>query len=425
MNAFDKIIGYDTVKKELLQICDMIHHEEIYKTLGAKLPKGLLLHGDPGLGKTLMAQCFIRESGLKTYTVRRNKASNDFMKDITTTFEKAKESAPAIVFLDDMDKFANEDRSHKDAEEYVAIQSAIDDVRGHDVFVLATANDIYKLPNSLIRAGRFDRTIELETPTERDAIEIIKHYLKDKKVSKTVNLEDIAMMIKYSSCAELETILNEAAIGAAYERKEEITTEDLVNAVLRMEYDVPDAYTKMSEKDARKIAIHEAGHLVISEVLSPGSIGLVSVKSEGRGSVGGFTRRCEELEENAYYSLISLGGKIASEMYYPEIADGCQEDINRAISQIRNLISYEGAYGVAFLDAKIRYDDNMSENLNSRVEACIHAELERCMLKARKILMNNREFLEKAIEKLVEKETLLYSDIKALRESVTITQVCA
>ena len=102
MSKFDNIIGYETIKKELMQICDMLKNKEIYENLGAKLPHGILLHGEPGLGKSLMAKCFIEESGLKTYTIRRNKGTDDFMKEITETFEKAKENTPAIVFLDDI-----------------------------------------------------------------------------------------------------------------------------------------------------------------------------------------------------------------------------------------------------------------------------------------------------------------------------------
>ena len=176
MSAFDKVIGYETIKNELLQICDMIHNQEVYTTLGAKMPQGVLLYGDPGLGKTLMAKCFIAESGLKSYTVRKNKGSDDFVGEITDTFRKAKVDAPAIIFLDDMDKFANEDSNHRDAEEYVAVQSGIDDIKGAAVFVFATANDIDKLPDSLKRSGRFDRKIEVCCPSSDDAVEIIKYF---------------------------------------------------------------------------------------------------------------------------------------------------------------------------------------------------------------------------------------------------------
>ncbi len=106
MNAFDKVIGYETIKNELLQICDMIHNAKIYEELGAKMPQGILLYGDPGLGKTLMAKSFIEESGLDAYIVRRKKGNEDFISDITDTFQRARNNAPCIIFLDDLDKFA-------------------------------------------------------------------------------------------------------------------------------------------------------------------------------------------------------------------------------------------------------------------------------------------------------------------------------
>ena len=229
MSAFDKVIGYGSIKKELMQIVDMIRNKEMYSKLGAKLPHGAMLVGDPGLGKTLMTNCFIEESGLKTLTIRKDRSNGEFLNRITEVFEKAKEKEPCIIFLDDLDKFANEDDDHRDAEEYVAVQAGIDEVKDHEVFVIATVNDPNKLPDSLKRSGRFDRIIKVGCPSHKDAEQIIDHYLSDKKISKDVNREDLAKMITYSSCAELETILNEAAINAAYERKDSIGINDLVN----------------------------------------------------------------------------------------------------------------------------------------------------------------------------------------------------
>ncbi len=424
MNAFDKVIGYDTIKSELKQVCDMINNREVYANLGANLPNGIMLYGDPGLGKTLMAKCFIEESGLKAYIVRRNKASDDFVGEITDIFNKAKENAPAIVFLDDMDKFANEDERHRDAEEYVAVQSGIDEVRGFDVFVLATVNEFHKLPKSLTRSGRFDRKIEVCSPTEKDASEIIKYYLKNKKIASDVNFDNITMMISYSSCAELETILNEAAIRAAFERHDSITMDDLTKVVLRMEYEAPDNYTRPSEDHLQEIALHEAGHLVVCEVLCPGSVGLASIRSTGRDSTGGFIRRCKELTRRPYHILVSLAGKAAVELYHSHTcANGCQADIKRAFEGIRKAISESGTAGFGMIDVSTPYSSDMSENLNSRTEAVIYAELERYMFKARDILLKNQPFLEKAVSLLLEKETLLYSDIRELRESVSIVNV--
>ena len=424
MSALDKVIGYEAIKNELLQICDMIHNREIYEELGARLPQGILLYGEPGLGKTLMAKSFIEESGLKAYIVRRNKGDDDFIGEITDTFHRAKENTPCVIFLDDMDKFANEDSDHRDAEEYVAVQSGIDEVKNCDVFVLATANEMRKLPESLVRSGRFDRKIEVKCPTDKDANKIIAHYLSDKKVSKNVNMEDLSKMISYSSCAELETILNEAAISAAYKRKTDIEMEDLVKSVLRMIYDSPDNYTKASAEDIKKTALHEAGHLVVSEVLCPGSVGLASLRSTGRDSTGGFIHRCKELSRRPYYVLVSLAGKAAVELYYCDtVASGCRSDINRACNYIRDGISENATLGFGMIDVSTRSFPETSENMNSRSEAVTHAELERYMRIAKDILLKNREFLERVTAALIEKETLLYSDIRALTESTTITEV--
>lgn len=424
MSAFDKIIGYQTIKEELLQICDMIHNREIYENLGAKQPQGILLYGDPGLGKSLMAKSFITESGLPAYIVRRDKGSDDFIGKITDTFEKAKKNAPAIVLLDDMDKFANEDDRHIDAEEYVAVQAGIDEVKGCNVFVFATVNEIRKLPRSLIRSGRFDRKIEVNSPTDRDAEEIIKYYLAEKKVSDNVNMDDLVKMVSYGSCAELETILNEAAIGAAYARKEKIEMDDLVKSVLRMQYDAPDNFTKKSSDALKEIALHEAGHLVVSEILTPGSVGLASLRTAGRDSTGGFIHRCMPVTRRAHHILISLAGKAAVELYYSGVcASGCQSDIRKAADNIRDAISESGTGGFGMIDVANHRFPESSESFNSRNESVVHAELERYMFKAREILIKNRDFLEKAAQMLSEKETLLYSDIRKLRESIKITEV--
>jgi len=424
MSAFDRIIGYQTIKEELLQICDMIHNREIYENLGAKLPQGILLYGDPGLGKSLMAKSFITESGLPAYIVRRDKGSDDFIGKITDTFEKAKKNAPAIVLLDDMDKFANEDDRHIDAEEYVAVQAGIDEVKGCNVFVFATVNEIRKLPRSLIRSGRFDRKIEVNSPTDRDAEEIIKYYLGQKKVSDNVNMDDLVKMVSYGSCAELETILNEAAIGAAYARKEKIEMDDLVKSVLRMQYDAPDNFTKKSSDALKEIALHEAGHLVVSEILTPGSVGLASLRTAGRDSTGGFIHRCMPVTRRAHHILISLAGKAAVELYYSGVcASGCQSDIRKAADNIRDAISESGTGGFGMIDVANHRFPESSESFNSRNESVVHAELERYMFKAREILIKNRDFLEKAAQMLSEKETLLYSDIRKLRESIKITEV--
>ena len=421
MKEFDKIIGYESIKNELVQLVDMIKNKPAYEKLGAKLPRGVLLHGDPGLGKTLMAKCFIKASGLKSYVIRRNKGTTDFVNEITNIFHEAKQNAPSIIFLDDMDKFANEDDDHRDAEEYVAVQSGIDTLEDAEVVIIATTNEIYKLPPSLCRSGRFDRKIEVKLPSEADHAAIIKYYLDSKPLSNDVNYDDITKMIGYNSCAELESIMNEAAINAAYAKRDSISIADVVQAVLRMEYNSPDTYSKESEAHIREAALHEAGHLVVCEVLIPGSVGLASIRKAGRDNTGGFMRRCMDVVRRQEI-LICLGGKAATELYNSETcASGCAQDLERAYKEIRIGITASGTCGLSGI--RLNEWGSASDVTNARIDTIIHAELEKYMFKSRDILIKNKDFLEKVAEALIEKETLLHSDIQKIRSEVSIVEV--
>ena len=233
MSEFDKIIGYSAVKRELKQIADTLKNREVYAKLGVSSPRGLLLYGEPGVGKSLMASAVIEESGRKAFVCRKDQPNGDFVKVIKATFEKAVENAPSIVLLDDMDKFANGDEHHPDAEEYVTVQSCIDEAKDKEVFVLATVNNMRCLPRSLHRAGRFDRVIEIDTPRGQDALAIISHYLKSKKVINSVDAKTIARIMDGRSCAELETVINEAGLYAGYERAEFITMDHFMEALMR------------------------------------------------------------------------------------------------------------------------------------------------------------------------------------------------
>lgn len=411
------VIGYKSIKRELLQICDMIRNQMIYEEMGARLPHGLLLYGDPGLGKTLLAKCFMEESGLNTITVRRDKGGDAFIESITQAFAKAKEEAPAIIFLDDMDKFANADRFHSDASEYVAVQTGIDNVKEADVFVIATANDMNKLPDSLRRSGRFDRKIGIQPPAAADAEAIIAHYLKGRRVSDRVNMKDLTMMMSHHSCAELETILNEAAVRAAFSRKGSIQMEDLVSTVLKQQYGAPEDIPDVSDKILKKVALHEAGHLVVCEVLCPGSVGFASLLPSRENHCGGFVHTCTTIP-NSCEAVIALASKAAVEMRYAgQIAEGCSSDIKRAVNCIREAAAKEGTLGFSLLDVESSNSNAMSEDLNARSEAVVQAELERCYNRAKSILSENRLFLEKITEVFLEKKTLLYSDIQRIRSA--------
>ena len=425
MSEFDKVIGYEPIKEELLQICDMIHNKEIYETLGAKFPHGILLYGKPGLGKTLMARCFINESNLPAFVIHRGKGSDSFMEEIASTFREAKENAPSVILLDDLDKFSDEDDG-VNTKEMTAVQTAIDEVKDSDVFVIATVNEMDNIPRSLSRSGRFDRKIRFDCPTNKDTGKIIAYYLSDKKVSENVNMDDLSRMIRYNSCARLETILNEAAIHAAHKRKQVIEMEDLVKAVLCMQYNSRYDCSECSPEEKRKTALHEAGHLVVAETLCPESVGLASICPISAKATNGFVHRCKDFSREEDQIIACLAGKAAVELYYADgVADGCWQDLSDAFGMIRRGLINDASRGLGMLSVAIACSDveEVSPSFNARNEAVVQAELERYLFKAKDILLKNRAFLEKTAAALVEKETLLASDIRKIKESTVVTEV--
>ncbi len=209
MAAYDKVIGYEDIKAELRRIGDVIRNPEKYKKLGVCIPRGVILFGEQGLGKTLLAHSFIEDTGRKKYVIRKEKANGDFVDHITKIFRKASEHQPAVILFDDIDKFSEGSQRNSDAEEFVAIQTGIDTIieHGYDIFCIATCNDIDNLPRSLIRAGRFDSRIEVTAPADLTvASKIIGHYLKNKNVSEEIHSYEIARLVQGKSCAELEKL---------------------------------------------------------------------------------------------------------------------------------------------------------------------------------------------------------------------------
>ena len=222
MKAMDSIIGYTAIKHELKQISDTLKNSEFYDKLGVTAPRGLLLYGNPGVGKTLMATAIIEESGRVAFTCRKDKPNGDFIKHIKSTFDKAAESVPSIVYLDDMDKFTNGDARHPDAEEYVTVQSCIDSVKDKNVFVLATVNNIQNLPPSLRRAGRFDRIINIEAPRGKDA-----EMMKGKRV---LIVDDVIPALRNSLRARFARSKNTAQTRSAIRSQVIVELENKKNA---------------------------------------------------------------------------------------------------------------------------------------------------------------------------------------------------
>jgi len=415
MNEFDKIIGYKDVKKELIMVCDVIRNAEKYEALGVVPTGGLLLDGDPGLGKTLMANCFIKESGRKAFVCRKNMPDGEFVNEIKKVFEEAAKNAPSIVFLDDMDKFANEDDYHRNAEEYVTVQSCIDEVKGKGVFVLATTNGTRNLPDSLLRAGRFDTIIKVKAPTGQDAVDIVGYYLAKKKAVADINAEDVAKLLSGKSCAALETVINIAGQYAGYANKEKIEADDITRACLRVIYNAPESSKTHNPVELERTAYHEAGHVVAAETLRDGSVDLVSVR-KNTGDTGGFTA-CR-LPDDYWISkarmeerVVSiLAGKAATEVVFGESDVGAYDDLRRAFDIVERFSDNYCSYGFEHWT-----DGETSSALKARREERIAADMDNLYARAKKILIENRTFLDGLAKRLQEKDTLVSSEIREIK----------
>lgn len=207
-------------------------------------------------------------------------------------------------------------------------------------------------------------------------------------------------MMSYHSCAELETILNEAAIRAAFARKDSIGMEDMVGTVLKQQYGASEDVPHNSEEVVKKTALHEAGHLVACEILSPGSVGFASLLPSRENRCGGFVHNCNVLPDSCE-AIVALAGKAAVEMQYPgQLAEGCGRDIKRAVNCIREAAANVGKMGFSLLDVESDRSASMSESLNARSEAAVQAELERCYNRAKSVLSENELFLEKSPKRL-------------------------
>lgn len=413
--AFDEIIGYQDIKQELLRILDRLCNPEKYEKLGVTMPHGLLLHGDPGVGKSTFARCFLEACGSNTFVCRKDKPNGDFVKEIVRVFEEAAQAAPAVILLDDMDKFSNEDERHRDAEEFVTVQACIDDVKDKQVFVIATANNLRKLPNSLIRPGRFDHVLQLHNPSGKDAERIVAHYLSKHAYVSNLDTRRIARLMNKRSCAELETVINEAGVYAGYEGRTQIEMADVMKAILRVVFAAPES-SDADESTLALIACHEAGHTVIAELLEPGSVDLVSVLSHGR-EIGGITSvhqddsYCYSKKQMENRVMCLLAGKAATEVCYGITDTGTISDLRRAFDITLRFVDDYCSYGFD----KFVFSPESSNDLHSRRELQVATELDRYYARVKQLLVENRRFLDRLIASLIEEKTLLNEQIRAIQ----------
>ena len=430
MSAFEKIIGYEDIKQELEGIADALRDDAAYKALGVRPPVGLLLHGKPGVGKTLMAKCLIEESGREAFSVKKTVANAAFVDQIKEIFDAAAEAAPSIVFLDDMDKFSNGDRHHRNTDEMVALQTCIDEVAGKGVFVLATANDTDVLPDSLLRPGRFDRKIEVDTPSVEDAPSIVGSYLAGKPLADDVDVVMLARMLHGYSCATLEAVVNEAGLSAARRRADLISFDDLVQACLSSVYKIPvDSAEFFADVDlnvpieASKVIWHEAGHAAMSEIVRPGSVVFVAARvSERSGRPQGLAvddiRNSQSLSNMKASIMVSLAGRAAMDVRFGEVDMGSGRDIATAFRRANTL--QEDLCSEGFSLNSPFSDSDAIKHARELSHASLVADSYR---RVKEALIANMPFMEEVARGLAKRGYLTGTEVSAIRERHTLAPI--
>ena len=413
-NYFESIIGYRAIKLELSRIIDQLTNPDKYSALGVTKPHGLILHGMPGVGKSTFANAVVEATGRKAFVCRKDKSNGDFVNHIVRIFDEAAEKAPSVVLLDDLDKFANEDERRRDSEEFVTVQTCIDKVKDKRVFVVATANNIYKLPDSLIRAGRFDHILELKCPSGKDAEEIVAFYLSKKPFVADLNVKLITRLLDGRSCAELESVINQAGTYAAFDGRGRVEMNDMIKAILRVIFKAPESF----EDDMRPlplVACHEAGHALVAELLEPGSVNLVTAlnhDSFAAGLASVHRNECyfysKEMMENRVMYI--LAGKAATEICYGVVDTGANSDLKRAFDIVYRFVVSYCSYGFGQFITDRQCSNEVLDSRDSRIAT----EMERYYAQTKKLLLENKNKLDKLIARLVEEKTLLGEQVQEI-----------
>ena len=375
--------------------------------MGVTEPHGLLLHGVPGVGKSTFAKQFLKASGRNTFICRKDRSNGSFVEEIVRIFDSAAEATPSVILLDDLDKFSGGDRRHRDTDEFVTVQTCIDRVKDLPVFVVATANDIERLPDSLVRAGRFDYALKLDCPRGQDAEAITKYYLSQKPFVANMDVHRISRLLEGRSCADLENVVNQAGTYAAFDGRPQVELNDMIKAILQLVFGAPESFNQ-DLRTLPLIACHEAGHALVSELLDPDSVNLVTVLNHDANAAGvtSISR-----DESYFHSkqlmehrvMVLLAGKAATEICHGVVDLGAGSDLRRAFHIVERFVHSYCSFG---FDQCI-YTNDTSDGLRSRRDAQVAAEMERYYVQTKQLLLEHKSQLEVLTARLAEEKTLL------------------
>ena len=434
--VFDDIAGNDSAKQDLEEVVDFLKHPKKYETLGAKIPKGVLLVGNPGTGKTMLARAVAGEASVPFFSISGSEFVEMFVgvgaSRVRDLFQKAKKNAPAIIFIDEIDAVGRKRGSgmgggHDEREQTLnQILVEMDGFEaGTNVIVLAATNRADVLDPALLRPGRFDRHTTISLPERKDREAILKVHFKNKPVDDTVNLDKLPAKTAGSSGADLANIANEAAIVAARRNAKRISNDDLTEAFEKVAIG-PERKTKvMNEQEKEMTAYHEAGHAIVGHVL-PDSDPVHKITIIPRGGTGGVTWFLPP-EDKSYTNVYefkdilarAMGGRIAEKLIYGDdgITTGAGSDLRKATeiardmiieqgmgSKLRDQVFHEDSGGMVFdkITHERPYSDATAQEIDKEVEALIKEAARR----AEVVLKANRPLLDKLKAALIEHETL-------------------
>ena len=441
---FTKVAGLEEEKEELEEIVDFLKNPQKYTGVGARIPKGVILVGPPGTGKTLLAKAVAGEAGVPFFSI----SGSDFVEmfvgvgasRVRDLFEEAKKNAPCIVFIDEIDAVARQRGTgmgggHDEREQ--TLNQLLVEMDGFDVnegiIVMAATNRVDILDPAILRPGRFDRKVAVGRPDVKGREEILGVHTKEKPLGEDVDLHRIAQTTAGFTGADLENLMNEAAINTAKEGRKFLTQTDIEKAFIKVGIGAEKRSKVISEKDKKITAYHEAGHAILFHVLPDvGPVHTVSIIPTGVGAAG-YTMPLPEQDELHMTKgrmlqniMVSLGGRIAEEIIFDDITTGASQDIKQATSMARamvteygmseklGMINYGGDNNEVFIGRDLAHTRTYSEEVASEIDSEVKRIIDECYAKAKRIILDHEDVLHSCCALLMEKEKIGQAEFEAL-----------
>ncbi len=438
---FKDVAGNESAKQDLTEIVDFLKSPKKYEKLGAKIPRGVLLAGEPGTGKTLMARAVAGEANVPFFSISGSEFAEMFVgvgaSRVRDLFSKAKKNAPSIIFIDEIDAVAHkrDARGGAGREDEQTLNQILVEMDGFDndsgVIVMAATNRVDMLDKALLRPGRFDRHVNVTLPERKDRLEILKVHFKGKPVEGDVDLESLAKKTAGSSGADLANIANEAAITAAREGHKAISNKDLTEAFERVAIGPERKSKVMNEKERKITAYHEAGHAIVGHVL-PDSDPVHKVTIIPRGSTGGVTwflppedRSYKNIYELKDIMARAMGGRMAEKIVFGEdaVTTGASSDLKNVAELAKSMIIEEGmgastrnlvfpneATGYYTITTGKPYSEKTAETIDAEIKKLS----DEAALRAEEVLKANKAVLDKLAEELLAHETLEEAELEPI-----------